>query len=446
MTFITKKRMARRTILKGLGASLALPMLDSMIPALSAAAPSTPRLGWVYVSHGVIFPQWKPTKLGYGFELTPNLKPLEKLNGQFNILTGLSHLEADTKGDGSGDHTRASAAWLTGVHAYDRTRPGVEVKLATTADQLAAQVIGKNSQIQSIEMTVDSASAGSCDSGDCFYVNTVSWRNPATPNIPENQPRVIFERLFGDGGSSAQRLARTKKEGSILDSVMAEASGLASSLGNSDRSKLGEYLDSVRDIEQRIQSTESTTAQNFELPDRPVGIPDSFEEHTKLMFDLQIMAFRADLTRVFSLIMARELSGRTYPMIGIPGQHHLISHHRDDAELMSQKARIDTYHVQMLAYLLEQMQATPDGDGTLLDHSLIMYGSGMGNGNLHRHSDLPVLLAGKLGGKFKTGYHLDYKMDTHMANLLVAILDKAGLPIETMGDSTGPLKMEAITV
>jgi hypothetical protein len=446
MTFITKKKMARRTMLKGLGVSLALPMLDSMIPALSAAAPSIPRLGWVYVSHGVIWSQWKPTQLGHGFELTPNLKPLEKLNGQFNILTGLSHLEADTKGDGSGDHTRASAAWLTGVHAYDRTRPGVEVKLATTADQLAAQVLGKNSQIPSIEMTVDTASAGSCDSGDCFYVNTVSWRNPSTPNIPENQPRVVFERLFGDGGSTAQRLARAKKTGSILDSVMEEASGLASSLGNSDRSKLGEYLDSVRDLEQRIQGTETTTAQNLELPDRPVGIPDSFEEHTKLMFDLQIMAYRADLTRVFSMIIARELSGRTYPMIGIPGQHHLISHHRDDAELMSQKARIDTYHVQMLAYLLEKMQATPDGDGTLLDHSLIMYGSGMGNGNLHRHSDMPVLLAGKLGGKFKTGYHLDYKMDTPMANLLVAILDKAGVPIEKMGDSTGPLKMEAIAV
>jgi hypothetical protein len=446
MTFITKKKMARRTMLKGLGAGLALPMLDSMIPALSAATAPTTRLGWVYVSHGVIWDQWKPTTIGSGFELTPNLKPLANVNGLFNILTGLSHLEADTKGDGSGDHTRASAAWLTGVHAYDRTRPGVEVKLATTADQLAAQVIGKNSQIPSIELTVDSASAGSCDSGDCFYVNTVSWRNPATPNMPENQPRVVFQRLFGDGGSSAQRLARAKKTGSILDSVMEEASGLASSLGNSDRSKLGEYLDSVRDIEQRIQSTESKTADNFELPDRPVGIPDSFEEHTKLMFDLQIMAYRADLTRVFSLIMARELSGRTYPMIGIPGQHHLISHHRDDAELMSQKARIDTYHVQMLAYLLEKMQATPDGDGTLLDHSLIMYGSGMGNGNLHRHSDMPVLLAGKLGGKFKTGYHLDYKMDTPMANLLVAILDKAGVPIEKMGDSTGPLKLEAISV
>ncbi len=447
MTFITKRALARRTLLKGMGASLALPLLDSMIPALSAqGAKSTPRLGWVYVSHGIIFDQWKPTKIGKDFELTPNLMPLEKMNGQFNILTGLSHLEADTKGDGSGDHTRASAAWLTGVHAYDRTRPGVEVKLATTADQLAARVLGKTTQIPSLELTVDTASQGSCDSGDCFYVNTVSWRNETTPNMTENQPRVVFERLFGDGGTSAQRLARAQKTGSILDSVMEEAMGLANTLGSGDRSKLSEYTDSVRDIEQRIQSAEKESAQSLDLPDRPIGIPDSFEKHTKLMFDLQIMAFRADLTRVFSLIMARELSGRTYPMIGIPGQHHLISHHRYDKELMSQKARIDTYHVQMLAYLLEQMAATPDGDGSLLDHSLIMYGSGMGNGNLHRHSDMPVLLAGKLGGKFKTGYHLDYKMDTPMANLLVAILDKAGVPIEKMGDSTGPLKMEALTV
>jgi hypothetical protein len=262
----------------------------------------------------------------------------------------------------------------------------------------------------------------------------------------ENNPRVVFERLFGDGGSGAQRLAREKKSGSILDSVAREASSLATSLGNSDRSKLSEYLDSVRDVELRIQSAEKQDNQSIELPDRPIGIPDSFEQHTKLMFDLQIMAFRSDLTRVFSMIIARELSGRTYPMIGIPGQHHLISHHRDDADLMSQKARIDTYHVQMLAYFLEKMAATPDGNGSLLDNSLIMYGSGMGNGNLHRHSDMPVLLAGKLGGKFKTGYHLDYKMDTPMANLLVTILDRAGVPIEKLGDSTGPLKVDPLTV
>src|SRR5580704_10579974 len=339
MTFITKKSVARRTLLKGLGAAVALPVLDSMLPALTAQTAPTTRLGWVYVSHGVIFDQWKPTKIGKGFELTPNLKPLEKVNGQFNILTGLSHLEADTKGDGSGDHTRASAAWLTGVHAYDRTRPGVEVKLATTADQIAAHVLGKNSPIPSLELTVDTASQGSCDSGDCFYVNTISWRNDTTPNMTENHPRVVFERLFGDGGSAAQRMAHNQKEGSILDSVMDEARGLANTLGNSDRSKLNEYLDSVRDIEQRIQGAEkSGTAQDLELPERPIGIPVSFEEHTKLMFDLQVMAYRADLTRVFSMIIARELSGRTYPEIGIPGQHHLISHHRDDKELMSQKA------------------------------------------------------------------------------------------------------------
>ncbi len=447
MTFVTRKSLSRRTILRGLGASLALPMLDSMVPALSAkSVQSIPRLGFVYASHGVIFDQWKPKTIGQGFELTPNLQPLAALNGQFNILTGLSHLEADTKGDGSGDHTRASAAWLTGVHAYDRTQPGVEVKLATTADQIAAHVIGKSSPIPSLELTVDSPSQGACDVGDCFYVNTISWRSPTEPNMAENQPRVVFERLFGDGGTTAQRLARAQKNASILDSIADEANSLSATLGNSDRSKLSEYLDSVREVEQRIQNAEKETAEDIELPDRPIGIPASFEQHIKLMFDLQIIALQADLTRVFSMIVARELSFRTYPMIGIPGQHHLISHHRDDPDLMSQKARIDTYHVQMLAYLLEKMQATPDGDGSLLDHSLILYGSGMGNGNLHRHSDLPVLLAGKLDGKFKTGYHLDYQMNTPMANLLVTILDKAGVPIEKLGDSTGPLKLEPLTV
>ncbi len=446
MNFITKKALPRRMFLRGMGTALALPMLDSMMPALKAASAAPPRLGWVYVSHGIIFDQWKPTTEG-AFELTPNLMPMKNLQGRFNILTGLSHLEADTKGDGSGDHTRASAAWLTGVHAYDRTRPGVEVKLATTADQLAAQVIGKDSPIPSLELTVDEPSQGSCDSGDCFYVNTISWRNETTPNIMENQPRVVFERLFGDGGPAEARLARMHNTGSILDSVVAEANRLATSLGNSDKGKLAEYMDAVRDIEVRIQSAESQGAQaSFELPDRPVGIPSSFVDHTKLMFDLQVMAYRADLTRVFSMIIARELSGRTYPHIGIPGQHHLISHHRDDKDLMSQKARIDTHHVELLAYFLEQMANTPDGDGSLLDHSLIMYGSGMGNGNLHRHSDLPILLAGNLSGQIKTGRHFDYKMDTPMANLLVMMLDKAGVPIEKLGDSTGPLKPDPLAL
>lgn len=439
MMFVTKKSMSRRTLLRGAGAAVALPLLDSMVPALTAQTRTTPRLGWIYVSHGVIFPEWKPATTGKGFALTNNLKPLEKLNGRFSVVSGLSHLEADTKGDGSGDHTRASAAWLTGVHAYDRTRPGVEVKLATTADQLAARALGANSPIPSIEMTVDSASQGSCDAGDCFYVNTISWRNETTPNIPENHPRVVFERLFGDGGSAAQRAARTRRTGSILDSVAEEARRMAGQLGSGDRSKMSEYLDSVRELEQRIQSAEAHGAMNIEIPDRPVGIPASFAEHTKLMFDLQVTAFQTDMTRVFTMIMARELSARTYANIGIPGQHHLISHHRDDPDMMSQKARIDTHHVEMLGYFLEKMAATKDAEGSLLDNSLIMYGSGMGNGNLHRHSDLPIVLAGTLGGKVKTGYHHAYKMDSPMSNLLLTMLDKAGVKIDKLGDSTGKL-------
>ncbi len=443
MTFLTKKSLPRRTMLKGLGATVALPFLDSMVPAFAAPAKAAPpRLGFVYASHGVIFDQWKPVQTGRNFELSPNLKPLANVRDQINVFTNLSHLEADTKGDGSGDHNRAAAAWLTGVHAYDRTRPGAEIRLATTADQIAAKHLGRDTQVPSVEMTLDTASQGSCDSGDCFYVNTVSWRSETAPNSPENHPRVIFERLFGDGGNAEQRQARIQNSGSLLDSVLEETSQLTNQLGREDTSKLHEYLDSIREVEQRIQNAEAKVGESVELPDRPVGIPGTFEEHAKLMFDLQITAFRADITRVFSIILARELSGRSYANIGVPGNHHLISHHRNDPGLMAQKAKIDTYHVQMLAYFLEKMRATPDGDGSLLDHSLILYGSGMGDGNLHRHSDLPCLLAGKLNGKFQTGYHFDYPENTHMANLLVTMLDSVGIPIEKMGDSTGRLLLD----
>jgi hypothetical protein len=387
-----------------MGVTLALPMLDAMVPALSAkSVKSVPRLGFVYVSNGVIQDKWNPAAVGAGYELTPILKPLAPVKDQVNVLTGLSHLQADTFGDGTGDHPRASAVWLTGVHAYDRTQPGIEVRLATTADQLAAKEIGKGTRVPSIELTVDNPTQGACDSGDCFYVNTVSWRNPETPNPTEYHPRVLFERLFGDGGSAAQRLALAKNTGSILDSVTQEVNRLNHTLGAGDRNKLTEYLDSVREIEQRIQNTETQGAQSIELPDRPIDVPETFDAHTKLMFDLQVLAFRADITRVFSMIMARELSPRTYPSIGVPDQHHAVSHHRNDPELIAKKAKIDTYHVQLFTYFLQKLQATPDGDGSLLDHSLIMYGGGMGNGNLHRHADLPCLLAGKLGGQCETG-------------------------------------------
>src|SRR6476620_236411 len=255
--FVAKKALPRRTFLRAMGATVALPMLDAMVPALSAAPKPTPRLGFIYVANGVIQNQWKPAKTGPLEELTPILKSLEPLKHQLNLISGLAHLQADTFGDGTGDHPRASAAWLTGVHAYDRTQPGIEVRLATTADQIAARVIGKTTQLPSLELTVDFPTQGSCDSGDCFYVNTISWRNETTPNPAETHPRVVFERLFGDGGSSAQRLARMKSTGSILDSVLDEVHSLQKNLGRGDRTKLNEYTDSVREIEQRIQNTEA---------------------------------------------------------------------------------------------------------------------------------------------------------------------------------------------
>lgn len=439
--FITKKAVSRRTFLHGAGVTLALPFLDAMVPALSAAPKATPRLGFIYIANGVIQNQWNPANPGPLTELPPILKALEPLKDQLNVISGLAHLQADTFGDGTGDHPRASAAWLTGVHAYDRTQPGIEVRLATTADQLAARVIGKSSQLPSLELTVDFPTQGSCDSGDCFYINTVSWRNETTPNPAETHPRIVFERLFGDGGSSAQRLSRVKDTGSILDSIAQEVNSLAKTLGRGDRTKLNEYLDSVREIEHRIQNTEAQGTHAIELPDRPVDVPDSFDDYTKMMLDLVALAYQADITRVFSMIFARELSSRTFAHIGVADQHHAVSHHRNDAELIAKKAKIDTYHVQLLNHFLAKLQGTRDGDGSLLDQSLILYGGGMGDGNLHRHFDLPCLLAGKLGGQFKTGRYLAFKDNTPMTNLLLTILNKSGVPMDKLGDSTGRLEV-----
>jgi hypothetical protein len=439
--FIAKKALSRRTFLRGAGATIALPFLDAMMPALSAAPRPVPRLGFIYIANGVIQNQWKPSKVGAGFELSPTLKPLERVKDQLNVISGLAHLQADTFGDGTGDHPRASAAWLTGVHAYDRTQPGIEVRLATTADQIAAKEIGKTSQLASLELTVDFPTQGSCDSGDCFYINTVSWRNETTPNPAETHPRVVFERLFGDGGSAAQRLSRIKDTGSILDSITEEVNSLSKTLGRGDRTKLTEYMDSVREIEQRIQNTEKQGTHAIELPERPTDVPDSFDEYTKMMLDLVALAYQADITRVFSMIFARELSSRTFAHIGVPDQHHAVSHHRNDPEFISKKAKIDVYHVTLLAHFLEKLQSVQDGEGSILDQSLILYGGGMGDGNLHRHFDLPTLLAGKLGGQIKPGHHFACPDNTPMTNLLLTILDKAGVHVDKLGDSTAPLSL-----
>ncbi|HEY8518879.1 MAG TPA: DUF1552 domain-containing protein [Gammaproteobacteria bacterium] len=443
--FVTKKALDRRTFLRGAGACVALPLLDSMVPAFAAASAVPPRLGFVYVGNGIVHANWNPVKQGREFELTPNLRPLAPVRDYLNVLTGLAHREADTKGDGTGDHPRSSAAWLTGVHAYDRTRPGVEVRLATSADQIAAARIGRDSPLPSLELSVDPPMQGACDAGDCFYVNTVSWRNDTTPNLAEIHPRIVFERLFGDGGPAAERLARVQATGSILDSVRQEAAALARSLGPGDHRKLDEYLDSVREIERRIQAAEARSGEELDLPERPTSIPDTYEEHARLMFDLAALAFRADVTRVFSMIMSRELSGLSYPNIGVPDGHHNVSHHRGDATLIDKKSRIDTYHVQLFSEFAQKLAATPEGDGNLLDASLLVYGSGMGDGNLHRHTDLPCLLVGRLGGKIKTGQHVRYPDDTPMTNLLLTVLDKVDVHLDSLGDSTGRLDPDPLS-
>ena len=440
MTFITKRTLPRRTFLRAAGATIALPMLDSMLPAFGAdAAPWIPRIGFMYVGNGIVHRTFKPATEGADFALSPVLLPLAPLRKQLTVVSGLDHKQAENFGDGTGDHPRSSAAWLTGMHAWDRTRPGVEVKLATSADQLAADVLGRTTPVRSLELAVDTATQSACDAGDCFYVNTVSWLNETTPNLTENHPRLVFERLFGDGGSGAERLARIKKTSSILDSVREEARRLAASVGPGDRAKLDEYLDSVREIEQRIQGAESGDQHEIALPERPTGIPVSFEEHTKLMLDLALLAFQTDTTRVFSMILAREVSNRSYPQIGVPDQHHPVSHHRNDPGLIEKKTKIDAYHISFLGYLAAKMQATPEGDGTLLDQSLLMYGGGMGDGNLHRHTDLPCVLLGNLGGRVKAGRHVAYPSGTPMTNLLVTLLDKLGVEVGALGDSTGRL-------
>lgn len=441
---VTKRALPRRTFLRGMGATVALPFLDAMVPALSArAAKPVPRLGFVYIPNGTIQEMWVPATTGKNFELSPILSPLAPVRDRITVLSGLAHRQADNFGDGNGDHARGTAVWLTGVHAWDRNRGGAEgVRLATSADQIAAQVIGKETRLPSLELSLESPTQIGCDSEDCFYSNTISWKSPTTPLPMEAHPRIVFERLFGQANSPAQRRDRIRKTSNILDSVLEEVAGLQKSLGSGDRAKLTEYLEAVREIEQRIQKTEQSTVEaGMALPSRPDDIPESFEDYVKLMFDLQVLAYQADITRVITLLMGRETSPRTFEQIGIPEQHHSCSHHIDNPELIARKAKIDQYHIALFGHFLQKLRATPDGGGNLLDHSMILYGGGLGNGNLHNHVNLPVLVAGGGAGTLSGGYHNNYPENTPMANLLLAMLDKAGVPTpEKIGDSTEHLK------
>jgi hypothetical protein len=443
--FISKLSLPRRTFLRGVGATLALPLLDAMVPALSALAATDAkpvrRLGFVYIPNGAIQDQWVPSKAG-ALELSPTLGSLAKVREKVLVVSGLAQRQAESWGDGNGDHARGCASWLNGVHP--KRTEGAGVQAGTTIDQIAARELGKHTRIPSLELALESQerSLGSCDNGyACVYINTISWRTPTSPVPMEIHPRIVFDRLFGDGGSAAMRQAQARRTGSILDSVQQEAARLQQTLGAGDRTKMNEYLEAVRDVEQRIQRAERQTGElSLTLPERPTDIPETFEEHMRLMFDLQILAFQADLTRVTSLLLGREQSGRSFPLLGVPEPHHSVSHHRDDPSFIAKKAKIDAYQVQLFSTFLEKLDAIQEGDGTLLDHSMILYGGGLGNPNLHEHTNLPLLVAGRGAGQLKTGRHIAYPADTPMTNLLLSLLDKVGVRTESLGDSTGRIQ------
>lgn len=441
--YISKMALPRRTFLKGLGATFALPLLDAMVPALTpiakAAAPIR-RLGLVYIPNGAIMDKWTPAAVGSTFELPPTLGPLEPFRDQMVIVSGLEQAMAYGIGDGSGDHSRAGAAWLSGVHP--KHTEGADIRGGLTADQIAAASIGGDTELPSLEVGLDLLeNVGMCENGySCVYLNAISWKTPTTPLFPEPNPRVVFERLFGGGGTADERARRLKEQRSILDSVGQSVARLQQSLGAGDRLRVDEYLDAVRDIERRIQRAEQQTLASSEVPDRPVGIPDQWEDHAKLMFDLQIAAYQTDITRVITFMLGRELNGTVYPNSGVPDGHHNLTHHRYDPVKVAKVEKINAYHMKLFSeYYLAKLRATPDGDGSLLDHMLLLYGGGISDGNLHDHSNLPLVLIGGSAGHLKGGRHLKYPDKTPMTNLLVSMLGKLGVPLEKLGDSTGRL-------
>jgi hypothetical protein len=444
MTFITKKHLPRRAFLRGVGAALSLPLLDSMIPAFAATAGPQPamRLGFVYHPVGAIMNQWTPAAEGAGFEFTPSLKALEPFRENVVVLSGLAQVQGRALGDGPGDHAREGATWLTGIHP--KKTEGAGIRAGISADQIAAQELGKITQFGSLELGLETPSlAGGCDSGySCAYTNTLSWRSPTTPVPVEPNPRTVFERLFGDGDSNdpAARLKSMAEQRSILDYVAGSIDRLETKISASDRNKLSEYLEAIRDIERRIQKAEEQNAK-FKIPvmERPPSAPEAFEDHAKLMADLQVIAFQTDMTRVTSFMLGRAGSNRSYRAIGIADGHHSITHHQNDPVKIAKVAKIDAHLVATFAYFLERLKATPDGAGSLLDHSLIVYGSSLSDANAHTHHDLPIVLAGGGCGSVKGGRHLRYEKDTPMNNLLLGMLNKANVPVERFGDSTGVL-------
>jgi hypothetical protein len=433
---ITRKAIPRRTVLRGLGAAVALPLFDAMLPALAnTTMQQARRLGVVYVPNGMRMDHWTPSTVGTGFELPSILQPLEPFRDQLNILSGLNGV------DGEGPHARASTRFLTGI-ASTRDN-GSNLRAGISMDQIAGRQLGQQTQLATLELAIDGRDfAGSCDEGfSCAYTNTISWANENTPLPMENNPRVIFERLFGDSGSTDPRVRKVRlaRDASLLDSVTERASELSRRLGASDQSKLSQYLEAVRDIERRIQMAESQSGRELPVVDQPAGIPDTFADHARLMFDMMALAWETDMTRVVTFMMGREITGRTYAEIGVPDAHHPISHHQRDPVKLEKLLKINQYHVTLFAEFLERMRSTPDGDGSLLDNSVIVYGAGMADSNSHYSRELPVLLAGGVVGE--GGRHNKYPDGTPLSNLHLSLLDELGAPVDALGDSTGRLPL-----
>jgi hypothetical protein len=451
---VSNNALPRRTFLQGLGAAVALPLLDSMLPAFStaarAAAKTPVRLGYVYTPNGIIGAcdksprpfMWTPRTAGANFEFSPTMRALEPFRDEINVFSGLAQVTGRALGDGPGDHARATATFLTGVHPYKTG--GADFRLGVSADQIAARALGQATQLASLELGLEAQPlAGNCDSGyTCAYMS-MSWRSATSPLPAEINPRAVFERLFGDAESSdpAARMARLQSEKSLLDYVTGSLRRLEGRLGSSDKRKLDEYLESVRDIERRIQlAEEQNTLTQLPHMDRPSSIPDDYLQYSKLMMDLLVVAWQTDMTRVSSFMLGRDGSNRAYREIGVSDGHHSISHHQGDNERVEKLIKIDQMHVGLFAYLLKRLRETPDGDGSLLDHSLVAFGSSLSESNIHTHDDLPIVLAGTAGGQITGNRHLVYRKETPLNNLFLNMFDAAGVPdVQGFGDSTGRL-------
>ncbi|HXP87561.1 MAG TPA: DUF1552 domain-containing protein [Bryobacteraceae bacterium] len=440
---LTKKALSRRTVLRGAGAAVALPLLDAMIPALAPAAASTPvrRFGVVYHPNGIIYDKWLPKGEGANFELSPTLKGLESFKDQVTVITGLASDQAEALGDGGGDHSRACGSFLTGVHVK---KSDTNVENAVSMDQIAAKAFERDTQLSSLQMGVDDNSLlGSCDLGySCAYSATLSWLTPTLPLMAENNPRVLFERMFGSSDSTDARVraSRLNQDRSLIDSVNDRVRQLQRKLGSADNSKVNDYLEALRDVERRIQKAEEQSSK--EIPDvaQPAGIPDTFVAHVRLLYDLQLLAYQSDLTRVITFMYGREQTGRPYPQIGVPEAHHPVTHHKGDPVQMEKCTRIQRHHIELFAEYVEKLRKTPDGDGSLLDHSILLFGSGISNSDRHTHGPLPIFLVGGGAGALKGGRHIVYPEHTPLTNLQLTLLNKLGIPAEKLGDSSGQFR------